>query len=261
MNQVGYGLWLTQKGRVVADSYVFKAGPSELWLFSAGGVGTVLRERLEAYIIADDVVVEDLSAGCEGVEFIFSDAVQRGGVGLPELLPGEWRRVGKGVVFRGARGLPELSVTWIGPISESVAIPDGLPALDRDDLERMRIAAGVPRVPEDIGPGELPNEGGLEQDAISYTKGCYLGQETIARLKAMGQVRRVLRRIRGEGTAPRVRPHSLFQHGKRVGELKSVVSDTQEGYVGFALITLLAFDAAHGLALSADAPETIRLWP
>jgi len=261
LNRIGYGLWLTQKGRVVADSYVFKVGASELWLFSSGVSGTVLRERLEAYIIADDVVVEYLGVDCEGVQYLCPDEGGCGDLGLPDLLPGEWRRIGGAVVFRGMRGLPERSVTWIGPISERATIPAGMAALERDDLERMRIAAGVPRVPEDIGPGELPNEGGLERDAISYTKGCYLGQETIARLKAMGQVRRTLRRIRGVGAAPLERPQPLFQSGKRVGELKTTVPDAASGFVGFALITLLAIDSGAGLALAADAPETITLWP
>jgi len=260
-NRIGYGLWLTQKGRVVADSYVFKGGANELWIFSPGVSGTVLRERLEAYIIADDVVVEDLGAGFAGVEFLCSDEGGCQRLGLPDLLPDEWRRIGNAVVFRSARGLPARGVTWLGPIGERVTIPDGMEELDRDDLERIRIGAGVPRVPEDIGPGELPNEGGLERDAISYTKGCYLGQETIARLKAMGQVRRSLRRIRGHGVAPLNRPQLLFQQGRRVGELKSTVPDTTSGFVGFALITLLGFDPARGLALDADAPETITLWP
>src|SRR5690606_4378085 len=88
-----------------------------------------------------------------------------------------------GLVFRGRRSIEE---NWevvypIAPGESDIAgvVTNGLRALDAEEMERTRIGAGIPAVPRDIGMGELPNEGGLEATAISYTKGCYLGQEVM----------------------------------------------------------------------------------
>lgn len=72
----------------------------------------------------------------------------------------------------------------------------------QDEALRTRIARGWVRVPDDVEHGEFPNEGGLETEAISYTKGCYLGQETVARLKAFGQSRRGIRQVVGPSGLP-----------------------------------------------------------
>ncbi len=89
----------------------------------------------------------------------------------------------------------------------------------------------------DIGPTDLPNEGGLETEAISYTKGCYLGQEVMARLKNMGQVRRRLLRVHGTGEPP-TRLAPVFQAARKVGEVRSAVRDGA-GWVGLALVSLV----------------------
>lgn len=118
--------------------------------------------------------------------------------------------------------------------------------------ERERILAGVASVPVDIGPEDLPNEGGLDLTAISYTKGCYLGQEVMARLKNLGQVRRKLHRVRGRGAVPAPRA-PLHQGGRRVGELRSVAPEAG-GFVGFALLSLVNLDPRAPLSLGEGGP-------
>jgi tRNA-modifying protein YgfZ len=129
-----------------------------------------------------------------------------------------------------------------------VAVPAGLADVSAEELERVRIAAGIPRVPQDIGMGDLPNEGGLDVVGISYTKGCYLGQEVMARLKAMGTVRRRLVRVRGAGRGVPAVPCALLQGEKRVGELRSAVSDGEGGFIGLAMVTKLGLVAEEKLA-------------
>ena len=103
------------------------------------------------------------------------------------------------------------------------------------EVERLRVAAGIPAVPADAGPGDLPLEGGLGEDAISATKGCSLGQEIIARLKSKGTIRRRLVRVRGADPVPAV-PAALSRDGQPVGELRSAVEDGTGGFVGLALL-------------------------
>ena len=131
------------------------------------------------------------------------------------------------------------------------------PEISAAELERIRIAAGVPAVPADIGPSDLPHEGGLDAPAVSYTKGCYVGQEVMARLRT-GTIRRRLARVRGPGEPP---PSGtpLFQGAQKVGELRSTCADGAGGWLGLALLTLLRLDVNAPLAPAADAAATVSL--
>ncbi len=257
---VSHGLWLTQKGRVVADSLFFKVSDTEIWLLNEETPAGIFRERLESYIISDDVVINDLGSGWVRLLAVGAGPVRwvEDCVGGP-VPAGRFSRVGSGFVFKGRRGFAA-SVEWISDALPALPTWAG-PALTHEDLERARLSAGIVNVPRDIGIGDLPNEGGLEESAISYVKGCYLGQETIARLKAMGQIRRKLLRVLGNGVAPAAGPHALFQGGKRVGELRTTANLREGGYLGFALVTLLGFDPVKGLSLDAEAIPTLRILP
>lgn len=267
---VAYGLWLTPKGRVWGDSFVLKASPTHLWVLSEGLKGATLRERLEAYIVADDVILDDASdrahalvcAGLDAPGGKTPEATR--GEDVPLLLaplePGRWHAAGDGVAFRGSGTRAGLGyVVTTGPV-EALPTPSGV-EWTGDEALRWRIARSLVRVPDDVGPGEFPNEGGLDTEAISYTKGCYLGQETVARLKAFAQIRRGIRRVEG-ADAPLPAPGSpLFQNGKRVGELRTTVGDGEGGMVGFALLTLAAWEPNAGLSLTEQGPAHVRVIP
>jgi folate-binding protein YgfZ len=237
-----YGLWLNQKARVLADSFVLQgSGPEEFLVCSYFSPGAAIRERLESYIIADDVGVADATTEWFGTALVGAE------------LTGKAQAAADGLVFPGRRGLDN-QLEWMARRPLEIA---GAPVLTAEDLERARIRGGIPAIPMDIGPGELPNEGALEADAISYTKGCYLGQEVIARLKAMGQVRRRLERVSGAGEPP-PRLAKLYQHSRPVGELRSVASDSA-GFIGLALLTLLHLQRDAALSLVPDGPPVLKL--
>jgi folate-binding protein YgfZ len=130
--------------------------------------------------------------------------------------------------------------------------------LEAGEMERQRVQARVPAVPVDIGPGDLPNEGALEVDAISYTKGCYLGQEVMARLKSMGKVRRRLLRVTGAIAEWPPLPASLFLGERKVGELRSAVRADGGGFVGLAMLSLLHLTSGGKLGLAAGALPTVQ---
>lgn len=247
-----YGLWLNHKGKVLADSFVrVGSGEGEFLVWSYFSSAAVIRERLEAYIIADDVVIEDrtdrwraislLDPGAEGVLERLSPAV---------------------ITFRGRR---TRSGNWEGMFPAENDAPVHAALLENGwvegsaaEIERLRISEGVPAVPQDIGPGELPQEGGLENPAISYTKGCYLGQEVMARLKSMGQVRRRLLRVRGHSGNHPLLPAPLFLGERRVGELRSAAFDNG-GFLGLALLNLLQVNSGSVLSFSAGETPTVRV--
>lgn len=246
--QAIYGLWLTVKGKVLADSFVLSAGaPDAFWIGSYFSRASVVRDRLESHVIADDVTVADETALWSGLSVIGDGAEALLAAPPPGAVAFAGRRgAGEAVelLFSGSAGEPDLEAAL-----RAAATP-----IDDVERERLRIAAGVPAIPVDVGPGDLPNEAGLETVAISYTKGCYLGQEVMARLKAMGQVRRRLLRVRSAVDGPSGLPAPLFVGTRPVGELRSAVADGVGGWMGLAMLTLLHVPAGTMLASVADGP-------
>ncbi|HVU33897.1 MAG TPA: folate-binding protein [Opitutaceae bacterium] len=249
-----YGLWLSVKGRVLADSFVIRgAAENEFWIGSYASPAGVIRERLEGYIIADDVTLEDQTAGWIGLTVIHPGALAV--VQAARDLSG-----GSGFVFPGRRGGDHAE--WVFPREQVEKAADcfaRLPPLDQAAMDLRRIEAGIPAVPADIGPADLPNEGGLESTAVSYTKGCYLGQEVMARLKSMGQVRRRLLRVHGRPRAAPPLPAPLFAGSRQVGELRSCATRPDGEHIGLALLALLHVDAGTDLAFAVGGEAAFRL--
>ncbi len=228
-----YGLLLSHKGRVQADAFILRTADG-FRLASYECTGDSLRQRLESYIIADDVTVEDLTADYAGISVLTDTPppVPEGGFVLPgrRALTPNWE-----VVYKVERVVPN-----------ALGSARAMPPLW---WESLRIHSAIPSVPRDVGPGDLPQEGGLTTAAVSFDKGCYLGQEIMARLKTRGRIRRGLRVVKGGARSPsalavpvslpnapggRVPP--LFWQGKPVGELRTWVEDGAEGWIGLAMV-------------------------
>jgi hypothetical protein len=229
---------------------------NEFRLVSIASPAAVIGPRLEEYIVADDVVLTDETAQFHGLALVggrAQDFIER----IFGIVPsrGHFVQADGILVFSGRRASEE-NYEMLGPENGITALRQKLGALGAREataaeMEFARIAAGLPSVPQDIGPGDLPNEGGLEDAAISYTKGCYLGQEVMARLKNLGQVRRRLHVIRGTGTAPQA-PGEIYQGGKKIGQIRSVAANGNE-FAALAMLSLVNFDPAAGLS---SAPES-----
>lgn len=250
--QAVYGLWLDHRGRVMADSHVLRPGEgADFWIVSVSSPAAIIARRLEDHIIADDVVIEDATASWLGVSLI--------GQGV-----GAWcaQAPRPGLLFAGRRCAAE-NREWIFLESASAEVDAaiaGARRASREEIERMRIGSAIPLVPRDIGPADLPNEGGLEEAAISYSKGCYLGQEVMARLKSRGRVRRALVRVAGAGAPPAV-PADLWRGGRREGELRSVAADPAgRGYSGLALVPASAA-AGGSFSLASGIPPSLDVVP
>jgi folate-binding protein YgfZ len=111
-------------------------------------------------------------------------------------------------------------------------VEDGSPEL----LEALRIEGGQPRFGIDFSEDNIPLEAGLKGLAISFTKGCYVGQEVICRIDTLGKPKRRLVRIDGiEGAAP-VPGTLLFAGGKEVGFTTSAVATTS-GTLAFGYVS------------------------
>jgi tRNA-modifying protein YgfZ len=259
---ISYGLWLNQKGKVIADSHVLRLDDNDFCVISLRSPMRAVRERLEAYLVADEVEIENepeelacLAIWGEGV----GEAVAK----LTGSRPLAGRRSEKdGVrVFAGRWSAAE-NYELLVPAARHRDFCDSLRAMgleetDATTAERERVLGGWPAVPADIGLNDLPNEGGLDETAISYTKGCFLGQEVMARLKNLGQVRRRLHVVQGPGEPP-ASGTALHQSGRRVGELRSSARDGG-GFVAMAMLSLLHLNVTENLGVNPESPAPIRI--
>jgi folate-binding protein YgfZ len=141
-----------------------------------------------------------------------------------EIAPEEHRAL---VVFGEAEGIPNADY---GEPAVEVLDADLEPTLGDDELERLRIEAGTPRWGSEIDERVLPAEAGLVERAVSLSKGCYPGQEPIARLHYRGHVNRRLRVLEVEGDPPA--PDAEIRLGEKVvGRVTSAVPGRALGYV------------------------------
>ncbi len=260
---VVYGLWLNQKGKVLADSHIMRRSVNRFVIFSPSSAAIVIKQRLEEYIVADDVALVDQTDRNHGLA-IWGDGVGERVTDMWGAVParGQFLAKDESFVFAGRRVRGE-NHEIIGPAIKIAELRDKLRRLDctevgANEAEFARLEDGIPAIPQDIGPGDLPNEGKLEMSAISFTKGCYLGQEVMARLKNMGQVRRHLRVVQGHGPAPDSGA-LLFQGGKKAGEIRSVAS-IGEGYIAMAMLTRLGFNDSAGYGLAVEGPDALTIY-
>jgi folate-binding protein YgfZ len=235
-----YGLWLDVKGRVVADGYILCEGPERFRILSEFSPAAVIAEKLECHIIADDVVVETLPA-CAALSLVGagSGAVLFA-LGIEPPHAGTFSRGAGASIFAGRRSLQPSFELLFESQSDAAAfkarlVGQSVAIVSAGRIQEERLAAGIPSIPIEIGPADLPGEGGLIEDAVSLTKGCYLGQEVVARMHNLGRPQRGLFRLRGSGEAP-VCPIALYNgESKKVGELRSAFSQGS-AWLGVALL-------------------------
>jgi tRNA-modifying protein YgfZ len=129
------------------------------------------------------------------------------------------------LVFGGEKGIPNGDY---GAPARELLDADLEPTLDEAELERMRIEAATPRYGHELDDRVLPAEAGLDKTHISFTKGCYPGQEPIARLHYRGHVNRQLRVLEVESAKP---GDEITHGGKTVGRITSAVAGVALAYV------------------------------
>ncbi|MCE0484430.1 MAG: hypothetical protein LV479_09355 [Methylacidiphilales bacterium] len=163
----------TAKGKMEGDLTI-TARENEFYLEAVPELRESLGARLEKYLIADDAAFEDLSDSWS-LSHVFGPTAPA----APE---------GGFVVAYERFGLPGHDV-WT-PKTEATVVGEKVEA---DVVETLRLEHGIPSWGSELTTNTLPPEGGPQMlAAISYSKGCYVGQETIARLKSVGHVNRTL---------------------------------------------------------------------
>lgn len=258
-----YGFFTSAQGRILADAVV-TARVSEIRLAVPVGRAAFLLDHLQRYVLAERVTLsrvdDEIAWLLVGAGLPELAAAVLGG--LPQGIGGELPSEVAGVAARTVRRL-DLSVP-VGAVhvptaaAESVAtalLAAGAEPVTEDAVEALRVAAGVPRYGVDFDDRNFPQETGRE-DAVSYTKGCYLGQEVVARIHYRGHVNHELRGLVFDGDAA-PEPGAVLTHdGEEVGRLGSVAA-TAAGTLGLAILHRKA--AAPGTRIAAGGGPAARV--
>jgi folate-binding protein YgfZ len=227
-----YNFLLNAQGRILGDLYAYNRGDYIL-IDTAAWQAPRIKETFEKFIIMDDVEVTDVS------EKLTSLAVQGprarevlrdAGVNFPEVEPMQvqdvtWNDAGISVT-RMISDVAQTYEIWLAPavavslwqtLLRSGATPVGMEALDM-----FRVAAGVPRYGQDITERYLPQET-AQQAALNFSKGCYVGQEIVERIRSRALLHRSFAGMIVEGPPPSSGAKVQLD-GKDVGEVTSAVA-------------------------------------
>jgi folate-binding protein YgfZ len=256
-----YAFLLNPQGRILADFYVFNRG-DRLLIDTDQPQAEKILAAFEHYIIMDEVEVSNLSLewAAIGVGGPNSREVLRAaGLELAALAPLEfadfaWQEMSL-TVLRTDHEAIEVFELWLAPahapalwtaLRKAGATPVGAAA-----LESFRIASGIPRYGQDIRERDLPQET-EQRRALNFSKGCYVGQEIVERIRSRGNVHRTFTGFVVEGALPPLGT-KIELDGKDVGEITSVASlpvDTGERPVALGYVRREA--ASAGKHLSAE---------
>ena len=231
-NHGNVSLFLNPQGHIQAEIETH-ARPEELFCVSFAMIRERLVPALDKYIIMDDVTLTDRTGeygtlGLEGPKA--SGVVERlTGARLQELGELESREVSvNGITCRLVRRTPgshpsgELLLPLEGlqsvwKVLQGSVEAQGGRAAGYKALNSLRLEQGIPWYGYDFGEKQIPHEAGLENSHISYTKGCYTGQEIVERVRSRGQVNRVRVSLRIEGSKPPAANTPLVIEGKEFG--------------------------------------------
>jgi folate-binding protein YgfZ len=195
----------------------------DAWLDTDPGLGAPLAASLLRFKIRVDAEVIDRSAAWAMVSLIGPEAVRRFAAPVPDR-PDAHAAAGTVRVVRTDLGLDLLGGR--DAIDDVVATlrDDGWPVAGPGAYDAFRIEQGIPRQPVDIDASTIPQEAELELEAVSFTKGCFLGQELVCRIDSRGHVNRFLRRLVDvDGERP-VAGAELRADDKVVGSVTSVTA-------------------------------------
>jgi folate-binding protein YgfZ len=237
-----YGFLTSAQGRILSDLVVV-VHPDRLWLEIGPGQEEAVADHLRKYVIVDRVEIRPLGDMLP-LTLIGPRAAEILGSSAGAVPAGDWKHArvkvdGTEVTLQrtGRLGAPAFTL-WVSAsiaphLEEGLLARDGVRRVGPEALEVLRVEAGIPRFGQDFGPDNFPQETG-DESAVSYTKGCYLGQEVVARIHYRGGVQKALRRLEFDAE---VKPGSgLSFEGREVGAATSVVRSQDGRTIGLGII-------------------------
>lgn len=227
-----YSLQLDRKGHVLADLWALVLEDA-IWLDVAPGRAGVVAELLDKHLIADDVEIEDRSAGFGRLDFEGPDA--RAASGAPPLEAGRVAADADGCLWLEGGELSDEGVRVIGPHERLAALVEhaGSAPLSDEHAELLRVVRVQPAWGIDMDERSFPAELRLER-AVSFTKGCYIGQEIVARIQSRGAVNRLLVLLASEAAV--AAGDAIAADGRAIGSVTSAALSPEHGPVALGIV-------------------------
>ena len=211
VGEAGHSLLLQPQGKLLVDFYAVHVAPEVWWCVCEGGYGEALASGLNRFKIRVKVDVREVPVSALALRGVHPPTDIASGEPV-QFVAVDWADV---PAF-DAIG----SEATIATLSSAVDAP----LFGADEYERARVEAGVPRQGFDTDERTIPQEAGLELVAVSFTKGCFVGQELVCRIDSRGRVNRNLRRLRSvAGTFSR--GETVAVEGREMGEVTSASGD------------------------------------
>jgi folate-binding protein YgfZ len=245
-----YAAWLTPQGRMTTDMHVFESGDMILLDVPAAQTADVV-QRLDMFIFTEDVQVANLSEALSGIGVHGPEAarVVQQVVGVGSLA--DWAQFHNQRVIRDGTPIVVARLDQLGVPGFTIYVEGARAAELVGDLERAgavhvdqaavtaaRVEAGYPLFGVDMDEEIIPLEAGIDDRAISFTKGCYVGQEVVIRILHRGHGRVVRRLVglrfdAGALPAPLGRLHAA---GRDIGFITSSAVSPRLGPIGLGYV-------------------------
>ena len=237
---VGHGVYcflLTPQGHNQGDLVAYNRGD---YLLATTDLEQApkITATLQRYIIMDQVEIADISdklstvglAGPKAAETLAQAEIDAAQLEAGQVVDLDWRGLGISVA-RSAHPLMDAYEVWVArenveKVREGLIASEATP-VGSDAVEMFRIVRGVPRYGVDLRERDLPQETN-QQHALNFTKGCYIGQEIVERIRARGNVHRTFLGFEVEGDPPQAGT-KIRSNDKDVGEITSAARMTFPG--------------------------------
>jgi folate-binding protein YgfZ len=231
-----YAALLDRKGHMQADMRVLVVDEEKIWIDTEPEALAAARRHLEMYKVGRDADVVDASAERAIISLIGPRSAEL--AGSPPLPEHCHEKIAVDGIECPAVGTV-LGIDLIPPAEDrgrliAALAEAGAPAVDPEAAEIVRIESGTPRFGSEMDTATMPAEAGIVSSAVNFEKGCYIGQETVARLHYKGKPNRHLRGLQLSATAS---PGATLLLGeKEVGKLGGSCVSPVRGPVGLAIV-------------------------
>lgn len=262
-----YALLLTGKGKMIAECWVL-CRAERLSVLSRPEHASTVARTLNQYLMMDDVTLTDASSSISVVGVHGDEIAEYLRTRIPMDQPEKEGHLVDARSFEETSMVAVNEYGWPGFLMlvhpEMAALRASeicLPSADREQLDTLRIENGIPRWGVDMDSETIPVEVGLESRAISYDKGCYVGQEIIARIKTYGEPAKRLWGIRWAGEGP-VAPKTPFtREGRDAGWVTSSCVSPSFGSISLGYVKRTEGKAGAEVATSDGRTGTVVSLP
>jgi folate-binding protein YgfZ len=233
-----YAALLDRKGHMQADMRVLRlAGGAGLWLDLEPEPAPAVLSHLRTYSIGREVEIEDVTETWAMLSLIGPRAVELSGFEGLGPAHAQRTRPWEGIEVLGvatALGVDLIVLAEDADALHDLALASGVVEVGEEAVEILRIEAGTPRFGAEMNTETMPAEAGIVDAAVSFTKGCYIGQEPVARLHYKG---RPNRHLRGLELSARAEPGAELRLGEKVvGKIGSSGVSPARGPIALAIV-------------------------